>query len=378
MKITECLMFILMVVGILMLLIPASLRSVRGGNDDVYIYGLTRGKGTIPLPFGVDDTVGHLIKEYKKWYQRDVGQPLNRRVMIRYGGEPINPQTLLSDAGIGPEAEVEIIILPPQWSPNNDIGLRIVIKALAQNHWVIDDSTMELLLRHDLNPSTGDDGKLYNIEDWDVSHITDMNEMFYEAETFNEDISLWDTSNVTSMKRMFQGANSFNQDIGGWDTSKVTDMKFMFEGARAFNQPLNWKTSNVEYMSYMFAWADSFNADISMWDTSKVRYLDSMFHKAISFNQDISGWNTSNVVNMAGMFFGAKVFNQDIGNWNTSNVTNMSHMFRNARAFDQDISNWDVSRMPRYEGPITSPYSKHEGIFKECEIRQDYKPPSFR
>ena len=42
------------------------------------------------------------------------------------------------------------------------------------------------------------------IADWDVSGITDMDELFLNMENFNADISSWDTSGVTSMLQMFK------------------------------------------------------------------------------------------------------------------------------------------------------------------------------
>lgn len=70
------------------------------------------------------------------------------------------------------------------------------------------------------------------------SNITDLNNMFYMASSFNQDISMWDTSNVTNMNSMFQYATVFNQDIGSWNTSNVTDMKYMFWKASAFLKDL--------------------------------------------------------------------------------------------------------------------------------------------
>jgi len=52
---------------------------------------------------------------------------------------------------------------------------------------------------------------------------------------FNDDISAWDMSNVSTMEFMFYDARAFDQPIGGWDVSNVTDMESMFHGAEAFN-----------------------------------------------------------------------------------------------------------------------------------------------
>ena len=41
------------------------------------------------------------------------------------------------------------------------------------------------------------------IADWEVSAITDMSQLFYNLNDFNEDISSWDTSSVTNMQFMF-------------------------------------------------------------------------------------------------------------------------------------------------------------------------------
>merc|ERR1712176_94038 len=73
---------------------------------------------------------------------------------------------------------------------------------------------------------------------WNVSGVTTMNDMFYKASLFNQDISKWDVSRVTDMGYMFSYASSFNQDISKWDVSRVTDMEWMFGSASSFNQSL--------------------------------------------------------------------------------------------------------------------------------------------
>ena len=144
------------------------------------------------------------------------------------------------------------------------------------------------------------------IEYWDVSNVTNMENLFYGATSFNQDISRWDVSNVTNMSYMFSEAESFNQDIGNWDVSKVTNMENMFAEAESFNQDIgNWDVSNVTNMESMFIIAESFNQDISRWDVSNVTNMKNMFLRAKKFNQDISSWDVSNVTNMENMFYGA-------------------------------------------------------------------------
>jgi surface protein len=43
--------------------------------------------------------------------------------------------------------------------------------------------------------------------------------MFLSDYLFNQDISSWNVSNVTSMNFMFYDAKSFNQDISKWNVS---------------------------------------------------------------------------------------------------------------------------------------------------------------
>ena len=74
--------------------------------------------------------------------------------------------------------------------------------------------------------------------DWDVSAFTDMRNLFYDADEFNQDLSKWDVSAVTNMAHMFYSASVFNQDLWAWDVSAVVDMSNMFDGASAFNRVL--------------------------------------------------------------------------------------------------------------------------------------------
>lgn len=190
-----------------------------------------------------------------------------------------------------------------------------------------------------------------DIGSWDVSNVTDMSYMFINNTTFNQDISTWDVSNVVNMEGMFRGASSFNQDISTWNVSSVTNMLQMFRAASVFNQNINtWNVSNVTTMSAMFNNATSFNQPISGWNVSNVTTLANMFQGATSFNQNINNWDVSNVSSLVGMFNGATSFNQPLNSWNVSNVTTMLSTFNNSTSFNQPLSGWNVSGVTTMTG----------------------------
>ncbi len=218
------------------------------------------------------------------------------------------------------------------------------------NNWVTKEVTKMSSMFEKANKFNQD------ISSWDVSKVTKMEYMFKEAMDFNNNNTAltWTsgtgTSQVSTMNQMFYKASNFNQDIDSWDVSGVANMNQMFEQTTKFNKPLSsWDVSRVEKMGYMFKQAKDFNKNISAWDVSEVTTMTFMFREATAFNNDnmaltwTNGTGTSKVKKMDYMFRDATAFNQDISSWNVSGVENMERMFDGAINFDQNLENWTIT-----------------------------------
>ena len=81
--------------------------------------------------------------------------------------------------------------------------------------------------------------------------ITNMRYMFFYKSSFNDaDVALWDVSSVTNMEQIFFSCSNLNQNIGNWNVSNVTNMSGMFYYCSSFNQNIsNWNGHDVSSRS---------------------------------------------------------------------------------------------------------------------------------
>lgn len=171
--------------------------------------------------------------------------------------------------------------------------------------------------------------RLIDIEQWGTTQLAygESPSMFSGCENLN--ISAIDTPNLSgNITSMFQNCTGLTgpSNINNWNMSNITNMNSMFRGASAFNQPIgNWNTTNVTNMNSMFRDATSFNQPLNNWNVSNVTYMQSMFDGATNFNQNLGSWSLHPNVNMNVMLHnsGLDCFNyaSTLAGWAANNPT---------------------------------------------------------
>lgn len=214
-----------------------------------------------------------------------------------------------------------------------------------------------------------------NMNSWDVSTCTNLQNFMFGATNATPDVSSWDVSSCTNFSAMFR-STKFDSDIGGW-TFKVgggVNVSSMFLGTNLMTFDLSdwdtesakfnnigalfqlnsspsittysldgWDVSNVTNMVSTFsdcAYAGALNS----WDVSNVTNMTSMFAETSLFNSSISNWVTSSLTNVSSMFSENTTFNHSsLNNLDVSGVTAFTNCFFNNSGFNQSLSSWDVS-----------------------------------
>ena len=221
-----------------------------------------------------------------------------------------------------------------------------------------------------------------NIDDWDVSNVTTMSNMFKSCEkltTFGPNaLANWNTGNVVYMDQAFRwlkkltafnlehwdvskvktlyacfcnGAWTTVLDLDAWDTSSCEDVSFMFHSFKTLTtlKVNGWDVRNVRTFDHFIAqMSTNFkNMDVSNWQvTNKCENLNAVFHGFKGTTLDVSGWDTSNVKVFCQMFDGCSNLTEIIGlqDLDTSSGRDFTEMFAANKIKHLDLSFLDTRR----------------------------------
>ena len=104
------------------------------------------------------------------------------------------------------------------------------------------------------------DNNIYDLNDIDVSKITDFDSLFQNDENTGNrdfDVSEWDVSNGENFFCMFGGCKNFNCNLSKWNVSNGEDFYAMFWGCKKFNSDLsNWDIKDGSDTNLMFHGCD--------------------------------------------------------------------------------------------------------------------------
>ena len=236
---------------------------------------------------------------------------------------------------------------------NNTLKTAIVLHEMKKGHRIVGNPGFSLFEITIVNEE-----KINNIGTWNVSNVTNMEELFRITPEFDSDITGWDTKKVTNMSFMFSNCTNFNKPVilktprvsdvsymfsGCFrfnspvelNTTSVTNMEGMFWGCNRFNHPVKFITKNVTNMKEMFCQCENFNHHVSF-QTSLVETMEAMFRWCSSLNEPVIFKNVSSLTNMEAMFQNCTNFNQPVS-FDTVSVTNMSFMFSECIRFNNMI-----------------------------------------
>ena len=187
---------------------------------------------------------------------------------------------------------------------------------------------------HNSNPNQSENVNVekLNINNWDVGKVETFSFAFGG---FNGDLEVTGTGS--------KQPEGVALDLSNWDVSNVTDMENMFDSAfiSSIGDVGNWNTGKVTNFADMFQFCSILeDINVTSWDTSVATRMDDMFLSCSSLSSlNIKIWNTSNVENMQGTFQNLSgITTLDFSNWDYSSVTNMTDFLTGTSITTDDYS----------------------------------------
>jgi surface protein len=69
--------------------------------------------------------------------------------------------------------------------------------------------------------------------------------MFYQCESFNQNLDTWNVSNVHDFTRMFYNAEEFNQDLTSWNIDGSINFSEMLVNSKVVELPSWYKVDLI-------------------------------------------------------------------------------------------------------------------------------------
>ena len=222
-----------------------------------------------------------------------------------------------------------------------------------------------------------------------LKNCINIENLFYDCDLDNVDLSFIDTRNVVNMIKLFEKCINIkindksslnltncvkldemfcdsdlkNVDISFLDTRNITSMAGFFNGAQnvQINEKKLLNTNKVKNMKYFCSKCDISNIDFSFLNTTNITNMEGFFQEAKNIkNIHLSNLNTKSVTNMKRMFSSCYLKNIKFNSLYTKNVTDMSSMFQVCYFENIDFS-----------GFFTNNVTNMEEMFQGCNSLSD-------
>ena len=134
-----------------------------------------------------------------------------------------------------PKTKYELIEILNKLIKNNIYDFNCIDTSNITDMSHLFDMTLKKLIKHNLRFAN------FDISDWNVSKVENMEYMFYDCKNFDCDLSKWNVSNVISMSSLFNGCKNFEgKGLDKWDVSNVKYMNNMFGNCKSLKNKPSW------------------------------------------------------------------------------------------------------------------------------------------